>query len=94
MEQDSCLRCFSERYQSNLPVSLVCATIEAEEDWGHCQCRAGSMSVVRGITACVRLVVSWLRVWAGMWVLGVYVALGSAWVTYDLHMEKIRCCYL
>lgn len=31
---------------------------------------------------------------AGMWVLGVCVALDSAWVTYDLYMEKMRCCYL
>lgn len=44
VEQDSCLHCFSEQYQSHLPMSLVCAIIEAEEDWEHYQCCAGSTS--------------------------------------------------
>lgn len=54
---------------------------------------------VRGITLCVtRGELAQGLVWVGMWALGVCVcvcvALGSAWVTYDLHMEKMRCCYL
>lgn len=52
---------------------------------------------VRGITLCVtRGELAQGLVWVGMWALGVCVcvcvALGSAWVTYDLHMEKMRCC--
>lgn len=94
VNQDSCLHCSSEQYHSSLPISLVCTTIEAEEDWRRYQCCAGCMSggstwhyslyVTRGESG----------FGLGLWVLGVYVALGSAWVTYDLHMEKMRCCYL
>lgn len=47
---------------------------------------------VRDITLCMTRGESGFGL--GLWVLGVYVALGSAWVTYDLYMDKRRCFYL
>lgn len=80
VEQNSCLHCFSEQYQSHLPISLVCATIEAEEDWGHYQCCTGSMS--GGSTWHCSLCVTCGELAQGLgWDVGtgcVCVALGSA----------------
>lgn len=51
VEQNSCLHCFSEQYHSHLPISLVCATIEAGDTTSVVQ--GACLVAVRGIALCV-----------------------------------------